>query len=103
MRMLVIALDIGINNLLKAEIIELAKQHDIKKVILFGSRARGDYNRVSDIDIAVTGGNIIQFSLDIEDKTNTLLKFDVVNLDGVVQNELLSSIIKEGVIIYEKI
>lgn len=101
--MLVIALAIGINNLLKAEIIELAKQHDIKKVTLFGSRARGDYNKVSDIDIAVTGGNVVQFSLDIEDKTNTLLKFDVINLDGAVQNELLASIKKEGVIIYEKI
>ncbi len=98
-----IALAIGINNLLKAEIIELAKQHDIKKVTLFGSRARGDYNKVSDIDIAVTGGNVVQFSLDIEDKTNTLLKFDVINLDGAVQNELLASIKKEGVIIYEKI
>ena len=98
-----VVLNIGISNLLKTEITELAKQHNIKKVILFGSRARGDYHRVSDIDIAITGGNVIQFSLDVEDKTNTLLKFDVINLDGAVQSELLSSIETEGIIIYEKI
>lgn len=98
-----VVLSIGISNLLKTEITELAKQHNIKKIILFGSRARGDYHRVSDIDIAITGGNVIQFSLDVEDRTNTLLKFDVINLDGAVQSELLSSIETEGIIIYEKI
>ncbi|MGL5702776.1 MAG: nucleotidyltransferase domain-containing protein [Cetobacterium sp.] len=27
----------------------------INQIIIFGSRARGDYNRTSDIDIAITG------------------------------------------------
>ena len=93
----------GINDLLTEEIIKLAKHNNIDKVILFGSRARGDYKNVSDVDIAVTGGDVIRFSLDVEEKTNTLLKFDVVNLDGAVQKELLESIDREGVVIYEKI
>lgn len=36
----------------------LAEKYNIEKVILFGSRARGDYKRASDIDLAVQGGDI---------------------------------------------
>ena len=32
-----------------------------------------------------------------------LLQFDIVNLDGAVQKELLDSIQKEGILIYEKL
>ncbi len=45
----------------------LAKKHDIDQVVLFGSRARGDYGRASDIDLAVSGGNIARFALDVEE------------------------------------
>ena len=37
------------------ELIIFAKKHQISKIILFGSRARGDYRKNSDIDIAVLG------------------------------------------------
>lgn len=39
----------------------------------------------------------------MEEYAPTLLKFDIINLDGSVQKELRSSIEKEGVTIYEKI
>ena len=38
-------------------------KHQVEKVILFGSRARGDYGRASDIDLAVYGGNILNRSI----------------------------------------
>ena len=41
--------------------------------------------------------------VDVDEETYTLLNFDVVNLDGPVQEELRESIEKEGIIIYEKI
>lgn len=85
------------------EIINLAKKYDIDKVILFGSRARGDYKRTSDIDLAVEGGDVASFSLDVEEETTTLLKFDIVDLGRAIQEELMESIEKEGKIIYEKI
>ena len=56
----------------------------------------------SDIDLAVTGGDVIRFSAEIDDRISTLLMFDIVNLDGSVQSELLDSIEKEGVTIYEE-
>ena len=93
----------GIRTVVLEEIVKLAKQYSLDKVILFGSRARGDYKSRSDIDLAVSGGDCARFSLDVQEITSTLLFFDVVNLDGVVQRELLESIDKEGVCIYEKI
>ena len=55
------------------EIIALAKKYNLNQVILFGSRARGDYKSRSDIDLAVSGGDCIRFSLDVQEMTSTLL------------------------------
>lgn len=93
----------GIKSEVLKEIRNLAEKHELTKVILFGSRARGDFRKVSDIDLAVQGGNYSLFSLDVEDTTSTLLKFDIVDLDGSVQEELLKSIYQEGIVIYEKV
>lgn len=93
----------GIKDIVIKEIVELAEICNLNKVILFGSRARGDYKSRSDIDLAVTGGDCIRFALDVQEMTSTLLFFDVVDLDGAVQKELLESIEKEGVCIYEKV
>lgn len=92
----------GINPLVIDEIRAAAKHSNLTKVILFGSRARGDYKKTSDIDLAVTGGNTALFAADMEE-TSTLLSFDIVDLDKPVQAELLQSIAKEGIILYEKI
>lgn len=95
--------EFGIREIVLEEIKAFAKKYDIDKVILFGSRARGDYHRTSDIDLATTGGNHTRFSLDVDEETSTLLKFDIVNLDGPVYEKLRKSIEEEGVVIYEKI
>lgn len=85
------------------EIRNLAQKHGINKVILFGSRARGDYRRTSDIDLAVTGGEFERFALDVNEETSTLLEFDIINLDREMQKELRDSIGREGKVIYEKV
>ena len=89
--------DTGIRPEVIEEIRNLAQKYDIEKVILFGSRARGD------IDIAVTGGDFARFALDVDEETSTLLEYDIVNLDRDMQDELRESIEKEGRILYEKI
>lgn len=43
------------------------------------------------------------FTLDVKETTSTLLDFDVVDLNSPVQKELLTSIYKEGIVLYEKI
>ena len=93
----------GIKPIVIEEICDIARKYNVQKVILFGSRARGDFKTKSDIDLAVQGGDFIRFMLDVNEETSTLLKFDIVNLDEEIQNELRESIKKEGKIIYEEI
>lgn len=85
------------------EIRAIAQKYDVERVILFGSRARGDYYRASDIDLAVLGGNIEKFSIDIEEETSTLLEFDIIDLGQPLQEGFLNSIRKEGIVLYEKV
>ena len=85
------------------EICEIAKRCQVDKVLLFGSRARGDFKRTSDIDLAVTGGDFLRFALDVEEETSTLLEFDIVDLDRCMQQALRDSIEKEGRVIFEKV
>lgn len=85
------------------EILILAQKHAIQKVILFGSRARGNYSERSDIDIAVYGKNFDAFYWDIKEKVHSLLSFDVVDLNKNISDELKNEIALEGVILYEKI
>ena len=93
----------GIREVVIGEIRKLAEKNRLKKVILFGSRARGDYHRASDIDLAVSGGDVDLFRLDVNEETSTLLLFDVVDLDLHLQEELREAIEKDGIILYEKI
>lgn len=95
--------NIGLSDILLNEIRYWASHNKVGKVILFGSRSRGDYHQTSDIDLAVSGGNISAFILHMEEETSTLLKYDVVNMDRPVQEELMESIKKEGIVIYEKV
>lgn len=52
----------GINANVIKQIREIAEQYDLHRVILFGSRARGDYKERSDIDLAVCGGDVPSFA-----------------------------------------
>ena len=93
----------GIRKEVIEEIRNFARKYQVKKVILFGSRARGDYKRTSDIDIAVSGGDFAEFALDVEEETSTLLEFDIENLDREMQDELREAIEREGKLLYEKV
>ena len=92
----------GINPVVIKEIRQMAQQCGLVRVILFGSRERGDFTKVSDIDLAVTGGNTARFALYIEEPS-TLFCFDVVDLDKPVQKELRQAIADEGIVLYEKV
>lgn len=93
----------GIKPIVIEEICGFARKYDVKKVILFGSRARGNFKEKSDIDLAVQGGDFIRFMLDVNEETSTLLSFDIINLDEEIMSELRESIEKEGKVIYEEV
>lgn len=81
--------------------------NSINKVILFGSRARGDNTNKSDYDIAVFANNIdfsdeCKFSDEIEN-IKTLSKIDVVFIkEKHIGTELYQNIINDGVVIMDK-
>ena len=79
-----------------------AEKHNVQKVFLFGSRARGTHTERSDIDIAVVGGDFDAFYWDIKENIHSLLMFDIVNMDESTSDDLREEIEKDGIMIYEK-
>lgn len=86
------------------EIVHICHKHkEISKVILFGSRARGDNSPKSDIDMAVyCGSSITEFIEDVENNTSTLLEFDFSYMKNIDDELFIKQVEEEGVIIYEK-
>lgn|SRR5690554_1302571 len=88
-----------------SDIKELGDKYLIDKIVLFGSRARGDNKSNSDIDLAIF--TLPEFAhkgfltSDI-DELNTLLKIDVVFINEDTDIKLLRNIEKEGVLLYER-
>ena len=82
----------------------LGEKYHAEKILLFGSRARGDNRERSDIDLAIYGmpeENRARFWSDIDDLP-TLLKFDLVHVMELTDAELVENIEKDGVVLYEK-
>ena len=78
----------------------------VEKVILFGSRARGDEQERSDIDIAVVGPEItrkewLEMRVYMEEDAETLLFIDLIRFE-TAPDQMKDSIVKEGVILYER-
>lgn len=79
---------------------------EVQKVILFGSRARGDFDDRSDIDLAIEAPSMEQknwlaLTFELEENLDTLLSIDLVRLDQASQ-ELEERINKEGEVLYER-
>ncbi|HVJ50275.1 nucleotidyltransferase domain-containing protein [Desulfitobacterium sp.] len=84
---------------------EIAMKYKIDKLILFGSRARGDHSPVSDYDIAVFERHLTtldkaNFCADV-DEIETLRKFDIVFVHDSVTDDLMENIKKDGIVLYE--
>ena len=80
----------------------LARQHGARRLVLFGSRARGDNRSNSDVDLAVYGmpeSNRANFWMDCEDLP-TLLKFDIVHITDGMNPAFIENIKKDGVDLY---
>ena len=89
---------------LLSEIQAIGKKYIIEKIVMFGSRARGDYHEKSDIDLAVYVEADPQkralISMDLDD-LRSLLKVDVVFMRPEMDPVLRANIECEGVVIYE--
>jgi len=86
------------------QIVQLSRQYQADKIVLFGSRARGDHRENSDIDIAVFGMPTENQALfwDSVNELPTLLEFDIVFLSPKTDEKLVRNIKKDGVILMDK-
>ena len=78
---------------------------EVRRVILFGSRARGDAGERSDIDLAIDapGVHLRQWYniADVVEELETLLPIDLVFL-AEATSTLLDKITSEGAVLYER-
>ncbi len=84
-----------------------SKHEEIDKVLIFGSRAMGNYKKASDIDLAILGHNINKKILSIIfDDLNEVYPlpyfFDLVIYDEIKNINLKKHIDDVGKLIYKK-
>ena len=77
---------------------------EIDRVILFGSRARGDNKNTSDVDLCIFGRDVThlvlaKITMDIYE-LDTPLSFDILNFNELSKKALIDNILNEGVEIY---
>ena len=84
----------------------IANSNLTKKIVLFGSRARGDFRENSDFDIAVDWLNndmkaILQLKADLTERPITLYKIDLFDINNATP-DYLNEINTEGKTLWQK-
>ncbi|RKY97892.1 MAG: nucleotidyltransferase domain-containing protein [Candidatus Hydrothermota bacterium] len=99
------------------EIVErLKKVPEVKKIIVFGSRARGDYSEESDIDLLVIGdfkGRIIDRQVRLDQKLRDIHEKVAIDLFPLSDDEIKTlidagslfwkEVLQTGITVYETI
>lgn len=89
----------GLEENVREQILNIIKKYSEYKFKLFGSRARGDYQRTSDIDIAifenVDRNKEFKIRNDFDD-LDIIYKIDLVFVTEKTKKELVDSIKKDG-------
>ena len=88
---------------IKNKAVPIAKKYGLKKLALFGSYARGDADKNSDVDFLYSGGTFggfgyFEFLYDLENKFKCHV--DAVSYD-IADKKFLEEIKKDEVILYE--
>jgi len=79
----------------------------IEKVMLYGSRAKGNYRNGSDIDITLMGecltlDNSVYLLMDIFEESSLPYSFDISIFKDIENKELVGHIERVGKVLYEK-
>ncbi len=74
---------------------EVLKKFNIEKVMLFGSRAKGNYRKGSDVDLAIIGDER-KVAYWLNEETSLPYFFDVVNLYKITNKNLIEHIKRVG-------
>jgi len=85
----------------------LARNPRIRRVLLFGSRAKGNYRTGSDIDLALVGDHltrqdIVETSMTLNEETPLPYRFDVVDRNHLENRDLTEHIDRIGQELYTR-
>ena len=85
----------------------LSQYSDIDKALIFGSRAKGNYKKGSDIDIAVYGNSLdnnraLDLSAALNERIPSPYFCDVVAPEFLENQNLIEHINRVGIVFYEK-
>lgn len=92
----------GLSNEIYNKIKEIVKKYNNYEFRIFGSRARGDYKKNSDIDIAIANCLEDKEKFDIKNEFDLLeipYMIDLIFIEDVAKKEFLDSIERDGEII----
>jgi predicted nucleotidyltransferase len=83
-----------------------AANSHIEQVILYGSRAKGNYKPFSDVDIVLVGDALSRTDINrlyaSIDESSLPYKFDISLLTSLKSEELIAHIARVGITIYKK-
>lgn len=85
----------------------ISKFETIEKVVIFGSRAMGNYKKGSDVDIAIFGKQVTREDIfKLDDYLNEIFPlpyiFDIHHYENISNDNLKKHIDDEGEIIFER-
>ena len=100
------------NKIVKRFVNLIIKKFNIKKIIIFGSFARGDYHKGSDLDLVIVGefkerfidriGKIIE--LNDSDLVIEAMVYTEEEFQKMIQERrpFIEQVLEEGIVVYEK-
>jgi predicted nucleotidyltransferase len=85
----------------------IGKHNDVEEALIFGSRAKGNYKKGSDVDIVLNGekitrDTILTISSELNNETIMPFRFDVLNFNTIKNEELVAHIQRVGKTVYRQ-
>lgn len=99
--------EIGISDHILSSILNVVQENSkVNEVVLFGSRAKGNFVSGSDIDLALKGNeinlnDILELSV-ILDNLNLPYKIDLIIYDRIQEPALIEHISRNGICLFKK-
>ena len=97
----------GLQQLQRDGIINILSSNlKVKELLLFGSRAKGNFRQASDVDIAIKGDDLtLNDLLDLSNSLDSLwlpFKIDLVNYSRISESDLIDHIDRVGKTLYKR-
>lgn len=80
---------------------------EISQLVLFGSRAKGNYKTASDVDLAIKGASVtydtaVKLADILNEEKPLPYFFDVIHYEAITEPRLVEHIDRVGVVLYSK-